>query len=75
MGSLRYVLVISSKWAYLFSDVAVYFIELNEEYRTCYIRGTAEAAQMAESLIHEFITTQPIIEVHETWVPTVSKYN
>lgn len=28
---------------------------------------------MAESLIHEFIITQPIIEVHETWVPTVSK--
>uniref|UniRef100_A0A1B6FKZ6 Tudor domain-containing protein n=1 Tax=Cuerna arida TaxID=1464854 RepID=A0A1B6FKZ6_9HEMI len=41
----------------------------NDEYRTCYIRGTAESAQMAESMLHEIITTQPLIIVYETWVP------
>jgi len=39
------------------------------DYRTCYVKGTAESAQMAEALIHEFITSQPPIEVHETWIP------
>ncbi|KAG8263013.1 hypothetical protein J6590_041784 [Homalodisca vitripennis] len=44
----------------------------NEEYRTCYIRGTAESAQMAESMLHEIITTQPLIIVYETWVPELT---
>uniref|UniRef100_A0A1B6LIZ4 Tudor domain-containing protein n=1 Tax=Graphocephala atropunctata TaxID=36148 RepID=A0A1B6LIZ4_9HEMI len=53
------------------TDTRIHFKdhEDDEEYRTCYIKGTAECVQMAESMLHEFITTQPLIEVHEIWVP------
>ncbi|KAK7861624.1 hypothetical protein R5R35_010127 [Gryllus longicercus] len=40
-----------------------------ENFRVCIIRGTPEAAQLAESLIHEFISNQPLIEVTTVLVP------
>lgn len=42
----------------------------NENFRTCIIKGSAEATQMAEALILEMIWNQPVIEVVEMWVPS-----
>lgn len=42
----------------------------NEDFRTCIIRGSAEATRMAEALIQEIIWNQPVIEVAEMWVPS-----
>ncbi|KAK3907750.1 Tudor and KH domain-containing protein-like protein [Frankliniella fusca] len=41
----------------------------NEEFRVVTIQGTAESAQLAESMIHEIIMNQPLIITHEMWVP------
>lgn len=40
-----------------------------DAYRVCAIRGTPEGAQLAESLIHNIILNQPLIESHEMLVP------
>lgn len=44
----------------------------NEEFRTCIIKGSAQATQMAEALIQKIIWNQPIIEIVEMWIPSVS---
>lgn len=53
------------------SDTKINFKEekVTDEYKVCVIRGTAEAAQYAESLIHEVIVSQPLIETYEMLVP------
>lgn len=53
------------------SDTKINFKDekVTDEYKICVIRGTAEAAQYAESLIHEVIVSQPLIETHEMFVP------
>ncbi|PSN39206.1 Tudor and KH domain-containing protein [Blattella germanica] len=40
-----------------------------QQHRVCVIRGTPEAAQLAESLIHDIILNQPLIETYEMFVP------
>jgi hypothetical protein len=42
-----------------------------DAYRVCAIRGTTEGAQLAESLIHNIILNQPLIESYEMFVPQV----
>lgn len=53
------------------SDTKINFKDekVTDEYKVCVIRGTAEAAQYAESLIHEKIVSQPLIETYEMSVP------
>ncbi|XP_054268565.1 tudor and KH domain-containing protein homolog [Macrosteles quadrilineatus] len=52
------------------TDTRIYFKDMeDDEFRVCYIRGVAEAAQQAESMIHEIIKSQPLIELKEIWVP------
>lgn len=41
----------------------------SEDFRTCLIRGSAEATQMAEAMIQKIIWNQPVIEIIEMWVP------
>ncbi|XP_039299293.1 tudor and KH domain-containing protein homolog [Nilaparvata lugens] len=41
----------------------------DDEFRTCVIRGSKESVILAELLIHDFITSQPLIETYEMWVP------
>lgn len=43
----------------------------NDQYRICVIQGNREGAQLAESLIHDIILNQPLIESHEMFVPQV----
>ncbi|KAL1109972.1 hypothetical protein AAG570_014081, partial [Ranatra chinensis] len=43
--------------------------DTDEVYRLCQIRGSADAVQMAESLILDAILNQPVIETFEMWVP------
>ena len=55
------------------SNVKIHIVEngsINGKYRKCIIRGTPEAAQYAESLIHELIVNQPLIETFEMLVPS-----
>lgn len=56
------------------SDTRINFKDekASDEYRVCIIRGTAEAAQYAESLIHEVIVSQPFIETFEMMVPVIA---
>lgn len=41
----------------------------NDQYRICVIQGNREGTQLAESLIHDIILNQPLIESHEMFVP------
>jgi tudor domain-containing protein 2 len=45
----------------------------NDQYRICVIQGNREGAQLAESLIHDIILNQPLIESYEMVVPQVRK--
>ncbi|RZF47176.1 hypothetical protein LSTR_LSTR004885 [Laodelphax striatellus] len=53
------------------SDTRIKFSDdvTDEEFRTCIIRGSNEAVQLAELLIHDCIMSQPLIETFEMWVP------
>jgi tudor domain-containing protein 2 len=42
-----------------------------DHHRVCVIRGTPEGAQLAESLIHDIIFNQPLIETYEMFIPQV----
>lgn len=46
--------------------------EGTQEYRIVTIQGTPEAAQLAESIIHETILNQPLVLSHEMWVPATA---
>ncbi|KAJ8972424.1 hypothetical protein NQ317_012442 [Molorchus minor] len=39
------------------------------EEKICIIRGSVEACNIAENLIREFITNQPVLESEDMWVP------
>jgi hypothetical protein len=45
----------------------------NDQYRICVIQGNREGVQLAESLIHDIILNQPLIENYEMFVPQVRK--
>lgn len=54
------------------SNVKIYIKEEYSacgNYKICIIQGTPEDAQYAESLIHEIIVGQPLIETYEMFVP------
>ncbi|XP_072395955.1 tudor and KH domain-containing protein homolog [Diabrotica undecimpunctata] len=40
--------------------------------KICIIRGSVEACHIAENLIQDFITNQPILESHDMWIPFAS---
>ncbi|XP_034256100.1 tudor and KH domain-containing protein homolog [Thrips palmi] len=42
----------------------------NDKFRVVIIQGTRDAAQLAESMIHEIVTNQPLIISHEMLVPS-----
>jgi hypothetical protein len=59
--------------SFFYPHVFVFFSSSVEtdQHRVCVIRGTPEGAQLAESLIHDIILNQPLIETHEIFVPQV----
>jgi len=42
-----------------------------DAYKVCVIQGDQEGTQLAESLIHNIIVNQPLIENSEMFVPQV----
>ncbi|KAK6630442.1 hypothetical protein RUM43_014787 [Polyplax serrata] len=55
------------------SDAKIQIIEdcnTSEDYKICVIKGKPEATQFAESLIHEIIVNQALIETYEMYVPS-----
>ncbi|XP_069692009.1 tudor and KH domain-containing protein homolog [Periplaneta americana] len=53
------------------TDTRIHFKDELEtdQHRVCIIRGTPEGAQLAESLIHDIMLNQPLIETLEMFVP------
>jgi hypothetical protein len=43
----------------------------SDQYQICVVQGNREGAQLAESLIHDIILNQPLIENYEMFVPQV----
>lgn len=44
----------------------------NENYRICLVKGSVQNCNMAESLIHNHIASQPIIETKDLMVPRIA---
>lgn len=51
------------------SNTKIKFRDLNEFDRVCVIRGVAEACLVAQDLIYDCISNQPILECIDVWVP------
>ncbi|XP_056643131.1 tudor and KH domain-containing protein homolog [Diorhabda sublineata] len=51
----------------------IYFRDTDSsDYKLCLIKGSVEACNLAENLIQEFVTNQPILENEDIWIPLSS---
>lgn len=54
------------------SNTKINFRDTEGDDRICVIRGSREACAVAENLVQEFVTNQPLLESLDMWVPQAS---